>query len=238
MRRLSLTFAFLASVAYATLLSATSPAQQCQTAQHSYVRTATYAPAQKVVAQEVAVSPLYVTVPVEAHAVPYYAYNVPYYYSASDAYREKAYLREVLREELRSLLQAGGQQAQQTQRAAPALTAPAATPPPATKEAVASWGPDTTTPADLQAKVMAAYQGKGNCLSCHGGGGRDAGGFKLVVDDGRGGQTLAKQSADKRWKIYGMASVGAMPPAAASDAGKAMETQHLPSLLQYTMQKD
>ena len=84
-------------------------------------------PAQKVVAQEIAVAPLIVTVPVESKAVPVHAYGSPYYYSVSEAYREKAYLREVLREELRNLLSTGGvtpTAPPRTGHTAPAATAP------------------------------------------------------------------------------------------------------------------
>lgn len=222
-----------------------------------------YYPAQKVVAQEISVAPLIVTVPVDSKAVPAYAYGNPYYYSVSEAYREKAYLRDLLREELknaglsssavasatttgtagnttlRQLQQALGTPPAVTQP--PAVTAPPAVTPPARAEQQTAWVPDGVTPADLQKKVLAAYQGKGNCLNCHGAEGPAQGPrrkeFRLVVSDGKGGLLLARQPSDKRWKIYGMASVGAMPPAAANDATKAMEATHLPALLQYAAQQ-
>src|SRR6516165_454007 len=49
-----------------------------QSQHHHYEKTY---PAQKVVAQEIAVAPLIVTVPVESKAVPVHAYGSPYYYS-------------------------------------------------------------------------------------------------------------------------------------------------------------
>lgn len=179
-------------------------------------------PVQKITANDVAVAPLLVTVPVDSYAAPVGSYGVPYYYSVGDAYREKAYIRDVIREELRAIAAGTAPQptapppaAQyQTQRPAPAAGQPS--------EADAA---DDVTPPDLQQKVLAAYQGRGNCLSCHGGQAK----FRLVDDQGR----LLKKASDKRWKIYGMSSVGAMPPAAVNDANKAMEAAHLPVLLQY-----
>jgi mono/diheme cytochrome c family protein len=213
-------------------------------------------PAQKVLAQEIAVAPLIVTVPVDSKAVPVQAYGSPYYYSVSEAYREKAHLRDVLREELRSLLTTGGSAATTTTTTATAQAAQQTAvqglqaqqmlaqppPPPQVPAAVAEKSePDDQTPAELQAKVVAAYKGKGNCLSCHGIDGQSGPKgkpFRLVLDDGKGGQVLRKLTSDRRWKIYGMASVGAMPPAAANDANKARESTHLPALLQYAAQKD
>jgi hypothetical protein len=191
-------------------------------------------PAQKVIAQEIAVAPLIVTVPVDSKAVPVHAFGNPYYYSVSEAYREKAYLRDVLREELRSLLSTGGVSASTTYSGRPA-SAPAdpRTAPERPKEVVAV--PDTTTPPELQKRVLAAYQGKANCVSCHD---KASAKIRLVLGDGKGNYQLVKQNSDKRWKIYGMASVGAMPPAAATDAAKAMETAFLPDMLRYAAQKD
>lgn len=196
---------------------------------------------QRVVAADV--TPLYVTVPVESQAIAVQAYGVPYYYSVGDAYREKAYLREVIREELRS---AGGQ-AQGVQAPRPVGVqpqyqqqppqAPQGVQQPQQPQQASQPVPDDATPPDLQQKVLAGYNESG-CLSCHGPGPNASGAkgksFSLVTDDGR----LLKKSADKRWKIYGMASVGAMPPSAANDASKAMKSAHLPALLQYASIKD
>jgi mono/diheme cytochrome c family protein len=214
-----------------------------------------YYPAQKVIAQEIAVAPLIVTVPVESRGVPAQAYGAPFYYSAHEAYKEKAYLREVLREELRGILTGGtgvqqqNQVAALTQKLQPQAQTPAAPQPQAQTQAPAGDGfypqklvADDVTPADLQQQVIAAYNGKGGCLSCHGATGRASGPkgneFRLVVDDGKGGVALAKLPSDKRWKTYGMSSVGAMPPTAANDANKAMEPSFLPVLLKYAIIKD
>jgi hypothetical protein len=195
-------------------------------------------PVQKVIAQEVAVAPFVITVPVDTKAVPVHAYGSPYYYSIADSYREKAYLRDLLREELRGLMgQAPPQPYGNPAPAQPPQRQQA--PPPAAKGGPQAWVPDETTPPELQAKVIAAYKGRGACLNCHGADGKASGPggreFRLVVQAGQE-LKLARQTADKGWKIYGMSSIGMMPPAAAQDANKAMEAAHLPALLQYVTQ--
>lgn len=196
-----------------------------------------YYPAQKVYANEIAVAPLIVTVPVESKAVPVHAYGSPYYYSASDAYKEKAYMREVIREEFRNLLNTDKSTTNKssTNSNTNKSTTPA-TPSKSKTNEPQAMVPDTTTPQDLQQKVLAAYSGKANCVSCHIDGGSNP--FKLVMDDGKGNNILVKQTRERKWMIYGMASVGAMPPAAVNDSNKAMEAVHLPNLLQYVALKD
>ncbi len=208
--------------------------QYQQYQQHNGYYERPYYPAQKIIAQEIAVAPLIVTVPVESKAVPVHAYGSPYYYSASDAYREKSYLRTILREELRGLISTGTVTPTTGRTVYSRSTTTART----TAATTPSTAADTLTPADLQAKIVLAYQGNGKCISCHGGGSTLSGNFRLVMDDGKGGYTLVKQNSDKRWKIYGRASVGDMPPAAAEDAHKAMESIHMPALLAYAVQKD
>lgn len=188
-------------------------------------------PVQKVIAQEIAVAPLIVTVPIDSRAVPIQAYGAPYYYSVGDAYQQKALLREVIREELRSFTGNGHTQPVQPPVVKPPMPMNGGAKP-------VSWLVDDATPADLQTKVLEAFTSKVNCVKCHGGGAEDKGGFKLVLPDGQGGYRLTKQPSDKRWKIYGMASVGAMPPEAAADAAKAMESKFLPDLLRYAALKD
>jgi hypothetical protein len=188
---------------------------------------------QKIIAQEIAVAPYVVTVPVDSRAVPVYAYGQPYYYSIGEAYREKAYIRDVIREELRALVSGNVPQ--------PTAPRPQSTNQPQQPNKPQSLAPDTATPLELQQQVIAAYQGRANCLGCHGASGRASGPngteFRLVLDDGSGGLVLARHSSDKRWKIYGMASSGTMPPTAANDASKAMEPKHLATLLQYALSK-
>lgn len=194
-------------------------------------------PVQKVVAQEIAVAPLIVTVPVDSKAVPVQAYGAQYYYSVGEAYQAKAAIRDVIREELRNLVspQSGGGVLPTPGGRAEVKTAPPASGGGKAPEVNSgpSDAPDTVTPAELQEKVLTAFQGKANCVSCHGAGASLSGNFRLVQDDGKGGYQLVALSSDKRWKTYAMSSVGAMPPAAASDASKAMESEHLPSLLQW-----
>lgn len=197
------------------------------------------APVQKILIQEV--YPLYI--PVNAYTVPVQAYGVPYYYSAGEAYREKAYLRDVIREEFRGLLAAQSSSPPRgmapsgvvppAQREGPPLASRAPVPP---ADAPRMWVPDEVTPVDIQEKVLAAFRGRGGCVTCHGSTGTNK--FRLTMDDGAGKEVLVRLTEDKRWKVYGMASVGAMPPAAAKDATKAMETEHLPHLLRYAAIRD
>lgn len=187
-------------------------------------------PVQKVVAHEVAVAPLLVTVPVHAQAVPVHAYAPNYYYSVGDAYRQKSLIRDVLREELRSFAGKGQPEPQQQQQQAPPQQ-PA--PPASINQSAAAAAVDDATPPELQQQVLAALKGKANCVSCHTAGVKTAGDFALVTEDDR----LLKLPSDKKWKVYGMSSVGAMPPAAANDASKAMESQHLPALLRWAALK-
>lgn len=177
----------------------------------------------------------YAPVAVDSYAVPVQAYAPAYYYSVGDAYREKAYIRDVIREELRALV-SGTVPATNTPAAS--VTAPTNRPAPVSSKQKTGAVPDDITPADIQQKVIAAYQGRANCLSCHGAGASPKGDLRLVLEDGAGGIKLVRYDSPMRWKIYGMASVGAMPPAAANDASKAMETNHLPNLLQYAALKD
>lgn len=210
--------------------------------QQGYYRQNYYNPyhvVQKVVAQDYHVQPLYVGVPVQPAYVNVQATGSPYYYSVSAAYNEKAYLRDVLREELRNILGSGNGDAAQPPQAVKQPRAVPKTGPPA--GAQPPDGPDTVTPPELQTKVLAAYQETG-CLNCHGATGKASGPsgreFRLVADDGTGVLKLARLPSDKRWKVYGMSEVGAMPPSARDDATKAMKQEHLPALLQYAAQNN
>lgn len=59
---------------------------------------------------------------------------------------------------------------------------------------------------ELDGKALAIFQAK--CARCHGANGK--GGLSLVT-----GATLVEVSPDKRWKVWGMAHGGEMPPAPA-----------------------
>lgn len=227
--------------------------QQQTYVQPTYQHQQTYYPAQKVIANDIAVAPLIVTVPVVmpsvpiAHAaVPIEAYGQAFSYSTEAAYSADARTRKIFREELARVLP----QIQQSAPAAPMMLPPQApavpmTPqlPPAAPSAPLAANPaipDTTTPADLQVKVLDVFKSK-NCLLCHGAAGTAKGSngaeFRLVMDDGKGGLLLRQQSSDRRWKTFGMCSVGAMPPVAANDATKAVEPDKLQVLLNYALIK-
>lgn len=226
------------AAALVALAATPSPAQfacppAVRYAPPAYAHYAQY-PAQKVVAQNIAVAPLIVAVPVDSKAVPAATFGAPYYYSVSDAFQAKSTVRDVIREELRNFVQ--------DQAPARATAPPAAPPPPAPAPAPApADGPPpipepeaaatAAVPEALEKQVLAAFQGRGNCLNCHGPLGRQA--LKLVDDEDR----LLPLSADKRWKVYGMVSAGAMPPAATKDTSKAVEVEHLPALLRWASLK-
>lgn len=231
--------------------------QSCLIPQQTYAApyASTYQyPIQKVVAQQVAVAPFVVTVPIESKAVPVQAYGDPYYYSVSEAFNAKSTMRDVIREELRNFTQAQVQQQQSAPaqpQAQPPLNpiGPDGHPRPGTTPETATNAPppvppapltappevsgenhvvlDDTTAPDLQEKVLAAFRGKGNCLNCHGPAGKQP--FKLVDENER----LLKIPQSKRWDVYGRTSAGNMPPSARKDASKAVEVEHLPALLQW-----
>ena len=224
-----------------------------------------YAPVQKIVTSTIA--PLITSVPVNTAAYPEYASGGAYaytppaaltgYYSGMAAQGQQVYnasgvnvdaIRAVFREEFARICQQGGQPAPTP--ALPPNTGTAAPPAPAPSPAPAPDPPTTnnttplymteqgdSTPPDVAQAVLKAFMGKANCVSCHGGGGKLSGDFRLVWPGEAGGYRLANLPADKRWKVYGMASVGAMPPAAATDASKAMEADYLPALLKWAAQK-
>lgn len=190
----------------------------------------TYAqPVQKIVAQDA--SPALVTVPVASQGMPVEAFGASYYYTVNEAYREKAYLREVIREELRAVIGVSPQQPAQPYAQPPAVLPSS----PATTQ-TAALRPDDTTPPDLQAKVLAAFQGRAGCINCHGPN-KGAGGLRLALADQQGRLRLVALPADKKWKIYGMATSGMMPPTAVNDAAKIMESVNFPAILQWASVK-
>jgi hypothetical protein len=181
---------------------------------------------QRIVVVDQNATPIVVAVPV-AEAVPVSAQllGLPYYYSAGERYSQQAMLRQIIKEELRSLQTAPAPNPPQPGNGAPVKS-------PNTKgdSPIGSGEPDNETPADLQAAIINAFKGKGNCLACHGNG-QAQGGLRLTGSDGK----LIKLSSDKKWKVYGMSASGWMPPAARNDASKAMEAEHLPNLLKWAI---
>lgn len=194
-------------------------------------------PVQKVIANDIALAPLIVTVPVDSKAIPVHAFGNPNYYSVGDAYREKAYMRDAVKEAVRDELKAllGGQttapQPVAQQPRAEQQKAPVGQPAGDTDE------PDTTTPQELQQKVLAAYAGRSGCVNCHTGAaaqGPKGKPYRLVSDDGK----LLKKSSEKRARLY-LVIIGAqMPPGSDRDPNKTMEAAHLPAIFQYAAQKD
>lgn len=192
-------------------------------------------PVQKVVAQELEVAPLFVTVPVESYAVPIQAYGVNHYYSVQENYQQRATLRDIIREELRAF-QGGGTAAQQATTVAPRPT-PTPTPVPSTPSYSTAppkptdLGVDNDTDPNVAAAVLAAFQSTG-CLNCHMK--QIKGNLRLAFDQ-NGTVKLALQNRDRRWLVYGYSSTGVMPPEAQNDASKAMKNDLLPGLLQWAL---
>lgn len=194
--------------------------------------------AQKIVAQEIAIAPLVVTVPIASQAVPIQAYGANHYYSVQEAYQQRAMIRDVIREELRNFLKTQGSEAVPPVSATPnPKTVPNPNPPapgPGGKK-VPDLGPDNETDPRIAQTVLGAWQ-KAGCMSCHTGENADlSGGLRLAYSNG-GSYQLAKQSKERAWMIYGQMSTGWMPPAARKDASKAAPQDTLPPVLQWVVQ--
>lgn len=84
--------------------------------------------------------------------------------------------------------------------------------------------PAAPAASDIDAKVLAIFAAK--CAKCHGANGK--GGLSLVT-----GATLVEISPDKRWKVWGMAHGGDMPPAPAP----ALSDDEVETLRQWARQK-
>lgn len=198
-------------------------------------------PVQKVVAQEVQLAPLIVTVPVASVGVPVEAYGQKHYYTVTEAYQQKAQIRDIIREELRSALVGGGTAPATTATPAPPVTNsanPATGSVPSgrgagTPAAGQRWEADTSVPEAIQAPVLATFTS--HCGTCHSSG--TAGGIKLMVDGPGGKVFLPKLSREQKWAVYGALSTGVMPPEAAKDANKAVPNEKLPAILRWVLQK-
>lgn len=167
---------------------------------------------QKVVAQEIAVAPYIVTVPVDSRQVPIQNYGVGHYWSVQETYQQKQLIRDAVREELRAVL--GGQAAPQapTQPSQPANNGP-------TKK-VTDLGIDNETPAEIANPLIASMNTF--CFKCHGAVDTDIkGGLRLLYAT-QSGMKLAKQTDDRKWRIFGEMSTALMPPSAAQDAKNAV----------------
>lgn len=152
----------------------------------------------------------------------------PYYWSVTEAYQQKAMLREVVREEMQSFFSkpVSTQQVVPQQPVQPPSKKIDALPP---QKQTINWEPDTLTPPDIQATVLEAFNSA--CISCHGGGGKDSKGLKLVLPKPDGGYALTALPPDKHWTVYGMVSVGAMPPGARNDPQKRLPSKYMQALL-------
>lgn len=197
-------------------------------------QSTTYYPTQKIIAQEVQVEPLVVTVPVVPLAVPINYYGAQHYYSAQQTYQDRAQLRALLREELQNIMQQQ-QQPQQQQQATPPML-------PLKKEEsrlpehpnVPGEGPDT--PPELAAAVIKVFST--NCATCHGPtNANPSGRLNLFTTKPTGESVLPRFSIEKKWMIYGMASTGVMPPQAAKDPAKAVNLDDLNTLLKWAVIK-
>lgn len=270
-RNLALCFGLIALAALGLWFApAPAKAQYCNTGCPTYQQTYSYVqpiqtvyPVQKIIAQEIAVAPLIVTVPVDHAAVPVAAYNTPFYYSGSDMYAAKNSVRDVVRDELKSAIPLMVSQIVQQMQMQQPSPAPQPVPPPIPQfnppqlppsvkvgntadlppgvlkglEDAGGVVPDDVTPPDLQKEILTSCS---SCLQCHPATGKASGPngtqFRLAFDTGKG-LVLPKYKSDKRWKIYGMAAVGAMPPSAVADASKRLDENALNALLKYALIK-
>lgn len=214
---------------------------QQQVVRHSYYANQAYvAPVvarnyavQKIVTQDVAL----VAVPVVTYAVPIQAYNAAHYYSVQESYQQKATIRDVIREELRAFM---GNAAPNTPSTPARQPAPGSPPlyskeKPADAKKATDLGKDATTPKEIADPVIKAFK-DATCLNCHNGT-QVKGGLRLTYEEG-GVTTLAKQTPERRWVVYGQASTGVMPLEARNDATKAMKQEDLPSVLRWVLQTD
>lgn len=176
-------------------------------------------------------APLIVTVPVASAAMPVEMYGPRHYYTAVEAYQQKAQIRDIIREELRSALVG-----------ATTATLPPVAPPvnpsttgrgAGTPAVPVKWEADTLTGLDVQNPVIEMVTQ--HCGTCHTSG--TSGGIKLLVDGPGGKQFLPKMTKEQKWTIYGVVSTGVMPPEAAKDASKAVPNEKLPSLLRWVLLK-
>lgn len=188
---------------------------------------------QKVVTTDVHATPIFVAVPVDSVAVPVQAFRANYYYSVGEGYAQKAMLREVVAEELRKLIPAGG-------GAPVTLPNPAGMSPKTNPITNPSTNPkgkvvaDDVTPLELQAKVLAAFNSdKGRCVSCHGPTKQSAG-LQLITEDGK----LVKFNRMMRLGINNAITSGFMPQEAQTDGSKAVDSKYYGDLLQWAIQKD
>lgn len=174
---------------------------------------------QKVTASEIAVAPYIVTVPVDSRQVPIQNYGVGHYWSVQEAYQQKQLIRDAVREELRSMI-GGGSQAPTLPTAPTQPSQPSNNKPPAAGK-VTDLGVDNETPAEISQPLIASMNQ--NCFKCHGAVEGDLkGGLRLLYKDNAGALKLAKQTDDRKWRIFGEMSTGLMPPSAAQDATKAV----------------
>lgn len=192
---------------------------------------------QKVVAQDIAVAPLIVTVPVDYRATPVQAYGYPYYYSVQDTFREDTRIRDIIREELKKFTLEAQQQRKET------VPPPSHVPHPQQPANQQTGEPevkkvtiDTTTPMELRDKIIAAFTAQpSNCYKCHGQGGRASKGLVLLTEY-NGKLELVTLDNKMRSLVYVMSEAGMMPPAARDDASKAMPAQYHADLLKWASQ--
>ena len=169
--------------------------------------------AQKVVAQEIAVAPYIVTVPVDSKAQGIASYGVNHYWSVQEAYQQQQLIRNAVREELKVLMNNPAAPAQSN------LRPPATTQPSAGK--VSDLGIDTTTPVEIATPLIASMSK--TCFKCHGAVDNELkGGLRLLHRQQDGTLKLAQQTPDRKWRIFAEMSTGLMPPAAEQDATKAV----------------
>lgn len=211
------------------------PSYSTYTPTYAPVTTQSYYPVQKIIAQEVIVEPLIVTVPVVPLAVPISQYGAQHYYSVQQTYQDRASLRALLREELQNLMAQPQQQQQQpyTPPMQPLKKDPVQN---LEKSSTSNWrygGP--VTPEPLASEMVKIFNK--SCVTCHGPDNQNPSGGLRLMENGTNGVALPSFSLAMKWQIYGMASTGVMPPSAAKDPAKAVELEALNTMLKWVVLK-
>lgn len=188
---------------------------------------------QKVIAQDIAVAPLVVTVPVDYRATPVQAYGYPYYYSIRDTVSEDTRIRDIIREELRKF----AVEAQPVkEKVPPPMQVPKQPVEQNSEPQVKKVTIDTKTPEELREKIITAFTAQpSNCYKCHGQGGRASKGLVLVTEYNNKLE-LVELDVKTRALVYTFCEAGIMPPAARDDASKAMPAQYHADLLKWASQ--
>lgn len=194
-----------------TMVVQTTAMGDCSVVQSRVVRSSVVAnkvvvPEQKIIVQNLAATPVIITVPVDSHAVPIQSFNVPFYYSASDAFSLRSAVRETIREEIKKL-----------------------------KEELKIRDENESGKRNEEengngfkvSDLGRVFGGAARCFACHADQDPPAGGFRLATRLSTGEYKIEPLSPGKKWMVYGAAAGGWMPPSASSNPSQRVRSDHL-----------